>query len=136
MKTRRILFGLMFGLSLLLVTRAHALSEISWERNADADLVDHYELFTCTAPITCSPLLNGTRFSVNVAQPPLVVGPVTVPPTILPTQRIVIPWPVAAPVLGRMSVIAVDTLGNRSGESNIVVFRSQALNAPKSLTVK
>lgn len=116
--------------SVLFVGHVHALTLVEWDRSIDSDQVDHYEVFVCTTHLTCSPLTSGIRLGVNVAQPPIV--PVTLPSV----QRVGMAWPLSSPVMGRVSVVAVDVMGNKSGESNVVVFRAQPLNAPKGLTVK
>lgn len=125
---------LLFLLSISLfpfLSSAYALTEVSWDRNADTDLVDHYEVYSCNTGPTCSPLVGGIRLGANVAQPPLALP--SIPPVV---QRVIMPWPVTSLVMGRVSAIAVDIMGNKSGESNVVVFRTQALNAPKGLAVK
>lgn len=113
------------------LSSAYALTEVSWDRNIDTDLVDHYEVYVCNTTPTCSPLAGGIRLGVNVPQPPA-----TVPVDLTIVQRVTMPFPVTSPVVGRASAVAVDVVGNKSLESNVVVFRSQALNAPKGLLVK
>lgn len=128
-KTLWIIAGLMGLLLSSSITSAQALSRAEWDRNADADQVDHYELYVC-ATVACSPLVGATRLGDDVRQPLVVVQPIGT------IQRVGMPWPITAPLLGRVSVVAVDVFGSKSLESNVVVFRSQPLNAPKGLLVK
>lgn len=124
MRLLRVLVCLLAFLSSVQSGLAQALTEVSWDRNADTDQVSYYEVYVCSIAPSCSPLAGGIRLGPNVAQPP-----VTIP-------RVVMPWPINAPLSGRVSAVSVDIVGNKSLESTVVSFRAQPLNAPKGLTVK
>lgn len=84
-----------------------------WDRNIETD-VDHYNVYTCSTSAVCTPSVNiGT-----VIQPP--VGPV--PSFTIPNNT-----------EGRAAVTAVDTLGNESGQSNVVAFDRKAPANPLNL---
>jgi hypothetical protein len=123
--------SLLVFLSVPIMGKAYAVTEVSWDRNAESDGVVSYELYVCSTLPTCSPFAGGVRLGVNIPQPPVI-------PPVLPMsiQRVVMAWPTNAPVMGRVSVVAVDGVGNKSVESNVVVFRGQPLNAPKGLSYK
>lgn len=80
---------------------------LEWDRNTESDM-DHYEVFACSTSATCVP---GTaivdKLTADVPQSAIGLSPSVV----IPQGR-----------QGRVGVIAVDTVGNRSPLSNIVSF--------------
>lgn len=136
-RSRSLIIASLLFLSLPLAASAQALTTVEWDRNADdllLPLVRHYELYICTTPNSatqgCDPLAGGVRWGVDVLQPPVNVA---LPAGVL--QSVAMPIPTTHPA-GRVSVIAVDVLGNRSLQSNIVAFRLQPLAAPKGLRLR
>ena len=116
------LFLALFMMLTVVPAQAQAFTTVEWDRNADADAVDHYECYICPTK-NCSPLVGGTRYGIDVPQPPST------------TLRVQMTMP-SAPPQGRVSVIAVDVFGNKSGESNIVSFRQTPIMAPKGVGIK
>lgn len=106
----------LFLIVLLWATEALAASptKLSWDRNVDADGVDHYNVFTCSTSSVCVP-------NANIGQTPqTAIG--GIPAFIMPANTEV-----------RAAVTAVDLVGNQSGQSNIVNYDSKAPPNPQNL---
>ena|SRR3990167_2745787 len=107
--------SLLVLLSWLLVTPAWAAppTKLLWDRNTEIDMLE-YGVYSCSSSAVCVP---NTKIG-TVPQP--AIG--SIPEFALPVNT-----------QGRVGVIAVDLVGNESGQSNVVSYDKQSPPNPQNL---
>lgn len=103
------------------ISPAYSATLFMWDRDPDPT-VDHYEMYSCSSSPTCVPdPTKDPQFSANIPQTVTGINPSMA----LPTST-----------SARYAVVAVDAIGIKSTDSNVLPFRPQPITSPANLRLQ